>query len=57
MEELFLCKTSKDFFVIIIYTGKQMLDKIQPDSDGLSYGTLPNGSDSTKNQSGEKKEV
>nr|XP_036851491.1 NIPA-like protein 2 isoform X4 [Manis javanica] len=37
--------------------GKQMLDKIQPDSDGLSYGTLPNGSDSTKNQSGEKKEV
>ncbi|XP_057353850.1 NIPA-like protein 2 isoform X3 [Manis pentadactyla] len=37
--------------------GKQMLDKIQPDSDGLSYGTLPNGSDSTKSQSGEKKEV
>ncbi|XP_072805606.1 NIPA-like protein 2 isoform X2 [Vicugna pacos] len=37
--------------------GKQMLDKIQPDSNGLSYGTLPDGSDSTKNPSGEKKEV
>ncbi|XP_045661836.1 NIPA-like protein 2 isoform X1 [Ursus americanus] len=37
--------------------GKQMLDKIQPDSNGLSYGTLPDGSDSTKSQSGEKKEV
>ncbi|XP_006859251.1 PREDICTED: NIPA-like protein 2 [Chrysochloris asiatica] len=37
--------------------GKQMLDRIQPDSNGLSYGTLPDGSDSTKSQSGEKKEV
>nr|XP_035133509.1 NIPA-like protein 2 isoform X2 [Callithrix jacchus] len=37
--------------------GKQMLDKIQPDSNSLSYGTLPDGSDSTKSQSGEKKEV
>ncbi|XP_006900085.1 PREDICTED: NIPA-like protein 2 [Elephantulus edwardii] len=37
--------------------GTQMLDKIQPDSNGLSYGTLPDGSDSTKSQSGEKKEV
>ncbi|XP_009453970.1 NIPA-like protein 2 isoform X3 [Pan troglodytes] len=37
--------------------GKQMLDKIQPDSHSLSYGTLPDGSDSTKSQSGEKKEV
>lgn len=37
--------------------GKQMLDKIQPDSNGLSYGTLPDGSDSTKRQSGEKKEA
>uniref|UniRef100_A0ABI7YNZ9 NIPA like domain containing 2 n=1 Tax=Felis catus TaxID=9685 RepID=A0ABI7YNZ9_FELCA len=37
--------------------GKQTLDKIQPDSNGLSYGTLPDGSDSTKSQSGEKKEV
>ncbi|XP_077023424.1 NIPA-like protein 2 isoform X2 [Tamandua tetradactyla] len=37
--------------------GKQMLDKIQPDSNGLSYGTLPDGSDSTNSQSGEKKEV
>ncbi|XP_054548063.1 NIPA-like protein 2 isoform X2 [Talpa occidentalis] len=37
--------------------GKQMLDKIQPDSNGLSYGTLPDGSDSTKSQSGEKKEA
>ncbi|XP_058420678.1 NIPA-like protein 2 isoform X3 [Diceros bicornis minor] len=37
--------------------GKQMLDKIQPDSNGLSYGTLPDGSDSTKSQSAEKKEV
>lgn len=37
--------------------GKQMLDKIQPDSNGLSYGTLPDGSDSTKSPSGEKKEV
>ncbi|XP_051015422.1 NIPA-like protein 2 isoform X1 [Acomys russatus] len=37
--------------------GKQMLDKIQPDSNGLSYGTLPGGSDSTKSQSGEKKEA
>ncbi|XP_055476156.1 NIPA-like protein 2 isoform X1 [Psammomys obesus] len=37
--------------------GKQMLDKIQPDSNGLSYGTLPGGSDSTKIQSGEKKEA
>ncbi|XP_034867497.1 NIPA-like protein 2 isoform X4 [Mirounga leonina] len=37
--------------------GKQMLDKIQPDPNGLSYGTLPDGSDSTKSQSGEKKEV
>lgn len=43
--------------VTIISTGKQMLDKIQPDSNGLSYGTLPDGSDSTKSQSGEKKEV
>nr|XP_004663033.2 NIPA-like protein 2 [Jaculus jaculus] len=37
--------------------GKQMLDPIQPDSNGLSYGTLPDGSDSTKSQSGEKKAV
>nr|XP_034822300.1 NIPA-like protein 2 isoform X4 [Pan paniscus] len=37
--------------------GKQMSDKIQPDSHSLSYGTLPDGSDSTKSQSGEKKEV
>ncbi|TKC41567.1 hypothetical protein EI555_015690, partial [Monodon monoceros] len=37
--------------------GKQTLDKIQPDSNGLSYGTLPDGSDSTKSPSGEKKEV
>ncbi|XP_073855271.1 NIPA-like protein 2 isoform X2 [Macaca fascicularis] len=37
--------------------GKQMLDKIQPDSNSLSYGTLPDGSDSTNSQSGEKKEV
>ncbi|KAM4822972.1 NIPA-like protein 2 [Urocitellus parryii] len=37
--------------------GKQTLDKVQPDSNGLSYGTLPDGSDSTKSQSGEKKEV
>ncbi|XP_034822298.2 NIPA-like protein 2 isoform X2 [Pan paniscus] len=37
--------------------GKQMSDKIQPDSRSLSYGTLPDGSDSTKSQSGEKKEV
>ncbi|EPQ15811.1 NIPA-like protein 2 [Myotis brandtii] len=37
--------------------GKQTLDKIQPDSNGLSRGTLPDGSDSTKSQSGEKKEV
>ncbi|CAH7118414.1 Nipal2 [Phodopus roborovskii] len=37
--------------------GKQMLDKIQPDSNGLSYGTLPDGSDSTPSQSGEKKEA
>ncbi|XP_077702831.1 NIPA-like protein 2 isoform X4 [Canis aureus] len=36
--------------------GKQVLDKIQPDSNGLSYGTLPDGSVSTKSQSGEKKE-
>uniref|UniRef100_A0A8C2QXJ9 Uncharacterized protein n=1 Tax=Capra hircus TaxID=9925 RepID=A0A8C2QXJ9_CAPHI len=28
--------------------GKQILDKIQPDSSGLSYGTLPDGSDSIK---------
>ena len=38
----------KRFFVIIISTGKQMLDKIQPDSSGLSYGTLPDGSDSIR---------
>ncbi|XP_067567764.1 NIPA-like protein 2 isoform X1 [Pseudorca crassidens] len=37
--------------------GKQTLDKIQPDSNSLSYGTLPDGSDSTKSPSGEKKEV
>ncbi|XP_036987001.2 NIPA-like protein 2 isoform X2 [Artibeus jamaicensis] len=37
--------------------GKQMLDKIQPDSNSLSYGTVPDGSDSTKSQSGEKKEA
>ncbi|XP_008146737.2 NIPA-like protein 2 [Eptesicus fuscus] len=37
--------------------GKQTLDKIQPDSNGLSRGTLPDGSDSTKSPSGEKKEV
>lgn len=47
----------KRFFVIIISTGKQMLDKIQPDSSGLSYGTLPDGSDSIKSPSGEKKGV
>ncbi|XP_007933033.1 NIPA-like protein 2 [Orycteropus afer afer] len=37
--------------------GKQMLDKIQPDSNDLSYGSLPDGSDSTTSQSGEKKKV
>ncbi|XP_066873188.1 NIPA-like protein 2 isoform X3 [Kogia breviceps] len=37
--------------------GKQTLDKIQPDSNSLSYGTVPDGSDSTKSPSGEKKEV
>ncbi|XP_013209571.1 NIPA-like protein 2 [Microtus ochrogaster] len=37
--------------------GKQMLDKIQPDSNGTSYGTLPDGSDPTQSQSGEKKEA
>ncbi|XP_035887179.1 NIPA-like protein 2 isoform X2 [Phyllostomus discolor] len=37
--------------------GKQTLDKIQPDPNGLSYGTLPDGSDSTQSQSGEKKEA
>ncbi|XP_031214085.1 NIPA-like protein 2 [Mastomys coucha] len=37
--------------------GKQMLDKIQPDSNGLSYGTLPDGGDSTRGQRGEKKEA
>ncbi|OBS57496.1 hypothetical protein A6R68_11378 [Neotoma lepida] len=47
----------KRSFMIIISTGKQMLDKIQPDSNGLSYGTLPDGSDSTQSQSGEKKEA
>ena len=47
----------KRFFVIIVSTGKQMLDKIQPDSSGLSYGTLPDGSDSIKSLSGEKKGV
>lgn len=36
--------------------GKQMLDKVQPDSNGLSYGTLPDGGDSTRGQCGEKKE-
>ncbi|XP_055402561.1 NIPA-like protein 2 isoform X1 [Bubalus kerabau] len=37
--------------------GKQILDKIQPDSSGLSYGTLPDGSDSIKSASEEKKGV
>ncbi|GAB1299296.1 NIPA-like protein 2 [Apodemus speciosus] len=37
--------------------GKQMLDRIQPDSNGLSYGTLPDGGDSTRGQCGEKKEA
>ncbi|XP_069456637.1 NIPA-like protein 2 isoform X2 [Ovis canadensis] len=37
--------------------GKQILDKIQPDSSGLSYGTLPDGSDSIKSPSKEKKGV
>ncbi|XP_040116939.1 NIPA-like protein 2 isoform X2 [Oryx dammah] len=37
--------------------GKQILDKIQPDSSGLSYGTLPDGSDSIKRPSEEKKGV
>lgn len=50
-------KSSKDLFMIIISTGKQMLDKIQPDSNGTSYGTLPDGSDPTQSQSGEKKEA
>ncbi|ELW47433.1 NIPA-like protein 2 [Tupaia chinensis] len=45
------------FTTSAIIAGKQMLDKIQPDSNNLSYGTLPDGSDSTKSQSGEKKEV
>lgn len=54
---LILLYEHKRFSVITISTGKQTLDKIQPDSNGLSYGTLPDGSDSTKSQSGEKKEV
>uniref|UniRef100_A0A4W2CT99 NIPA like domain containing 2 n=1 Tax=Bos indicus x Bos taurus TaxID=30522 RepID=A0A4W2CT99_BOBOX len=37
--------------------GKQILDKIQPDSSGLSYGTLPDGSDSIKSPNEEKKGV
>ncbi|XP_053785417.1 NIPA-like protein 2 [Desmodus rotundus] len=37
--------------------GKRTLDKIQPDSNGLRCGTLPDGSDSTTSRSGEKKEV
>lgn len=37
--------------------GKQMLDRIQPDSNGLSYGTLPDGGDSTRGRCGEKKEA
>nr|XP_042110383.1 NIPA-like protein 2 isoform X4 [Ovis aries] len=37
--------------------GKQILDKIQPDSSSLSYGTLPDGSDSIKSPSKEKKGV
>lgn len=37
--------------------GKQMLDKIQPDSNGLSYGSLPDGGDSTRGQRAEKKEA
>ncbi|KAM5281479.1 NIPA-like protein 2 [Ctenodactylus gundi] len=37
--------------------GKQMLDRIQPDSNGLPCGTVPDGSDSIKSQSGQKKEV
>ncbi|XP_036120045.1 NIPA-like protein 2 [Molossus molossus] len=37
--------------------GERKLDKIQPDSNGLSYGTLPDGSDPTKSPSGGKKEV
>ncbi|XP_052017315.1 NIPA-like protein 2 isoform X2 [Apodemus sylvaticus] len=37
--------------------GKQMLDRIQPDSNGLSYGTLPDGGDSTRGQCGEKKKA
>ncbi|XP_034373278.1 NIPA-like protein 2 isoform X2 [Arvicanthis niloticus] len=37
--------------------GKQMLDTIQPDSNGLSYGTLPDGGDPTRGQPGEKKEA
>ncbi|XP_057591142.1 NIPA-like protein 2 isoform X5 [Hippopotamus amphibius kiboko] len=45
------------FTTSAIIAGKQTLDKIQPDSNGLSYGTLPDGSDSTKSPSGEKKEV
>lgn len=53
----YLLKSSKDLFMIIISTGKQTLDKIQPDSNGTSYGTLPDGSDPTQSQSGEKKEA
>ncbi|XP_032741225.1 NIPA-like protein 2 [Rattus rattus] len=37
--------------------GKQMLDKIQPDSNGLSYGSLPDGGDSTRGRRAEKKEA
>ncbi|KAK7812644.1 hypothetical protein U0070_016114 [Myodes glareolus] len=45
------------FTTSAIIAGKQTLDKIQPDSNGTSYGTLPDGSDPTQSQSGEKKEA
>uniref|UniRef100_A0A4X2K998 NIPA like domain containing 2 n=1 Tax=Vombatus ursinus TaxID=29139 RepID=A0A4X2K998_VOMUR len=37
--------------------GKQMLDKIQPEANGQTYGTLPDESNSTKSPGREKKDI
>ncbi|XP_072459528.1 NIPA-like protein 2 isoform X1 [Notamacropus eugenii] len=37
--------------------GKQMLDKIQPEANGQTYGTLPDESGSKKNPGREKKDI
>ncbi|XP_051826868.1 NIPA-like protein 2 isoform X4 [Antechinus flavipes] len=45
------------FTTSAIIAGKQMLDKIQPEANGQTYGTLPDESNSTKSSGREKKDI